>query len=92
MTEICFDTKAQRYRLMAADQDDIGWRRFMEGMVCRRTRDIQDTYSSVEGSNISPCRWAQGLVIKLLETTPLPMAIPVCTNPRQGLGHSHHSS
>jgi hypothetical protein len=41
----------------------------MEGMVCHRTRDIQETYSSVEGSNILPCQWAQGLVVKLLETT-----------------------
>jgi hypothetical protein len=68
MTEICFD-KAQRYCLMVADQDDIGWRRFMEGVVCHCACDIQDTYSSVKGSNISPCQWAQGLVIKLLERT-----------------------
>jgi hypothetical protein len=68
MTEICFD-KAQHYPLMAADQDDIGWCRFMEGMVCSRARDIQDTYSSDKGLNISPCQWAQGLVITLLEMT-----------------------
>jgi hypothetical protein len=44
MTEICQD-KAQRYRLMATDQDDIGWQWFMEGIVCRQAWDIQDTYS-----------------------------------------------
>jgi hypothetical protein len=68
MTEICRD-KAQRYRLMATDQDDIGWHQFIEGMVCHRARDIQETYSSVKGSNILSCQWAQGLVVKLLETT-----------------------
>ena len=68
MIEICRD-KAQRYRLIATDQDDIGWQRFIEGMVWRRAWDIQDTYSSVKGSNISSCQWAQGLVVKLLETT-----------------------
>jgi hypothetical protein len=31
--------------------------------------DIQDTYSSVKGSDILSCQWAQGLVVKLLETT-----------------------
>jgi hypothetical protein len=55
MTEICWD-KAQHYRLMATDQDDIGWWRFMEGMVCHQAWDIQDTYSSVEGSNILSCQ------------------------------------
>jgi hypothetical protein len=68
MTEIC-PNKAQRYCSMAADQDDIGWRWFMEGIICRCAWDIQDIYSSVKGSNISPCQWAQGLVIKLLKTT-----------------------
>ncbi len=33
MFEIC-QGKAYCFCLMAADQDDIGWRRFVEGMVC----------------------------------------------------------
>ncbi len=68
MTEICWD-KAQQYRLMVTDQDDIRWQWFMEGMIYRQAWDVQDAYSSVEGSNISSCQWAQGLVVKLLETT-----------------------
>jgi hypothetical protein len=39
MTEICQD-KAQCYRLMATDQDDISWHLFMEGMVCHQAWDI----------------------------------------------------
>jgi hypothetical protein len=68
MTDICRN-KAQRYCLMMTDQDDIGWRQFIKGMVCRCAWDIQETYSLVEGSNILPCQWAQGLVVKLLKMT-----------------------
>ncbi len=68
MTKICYD-KAHHYHLMAADQDKIGWRHFMEGMVCRRARDIQTIYSTVEGSFITPLQWSAGLVIKLLKAT-----------------------
>ena len=54
---------------MAEEQDAIGWRRFMEGMISKKLRDIQTEYSVIEGSYISPTLWAQGLVIKLLEAT-----------------------
>ncbi len=33
MLDICLGLD-MRYHLMAQDQDEIGWRRFMEGMVC----------------------------------------------------------
>jgi hypothetical protein len=54
---------------MARDQDKIGWQRFMEGMVTKELREIQTTYSTVEGSNVSPEQWTVGVVTKLLETT-----------------------
>jgi hypothetical protein len=54
---------------MATDQDEIGWRRFMEGMVTKDLREIQTTYSAIEGSNVSPKQWTIGVIIKLLETT-----------------------
>ena len=54
---------------MAAEQEAIGWRRFMEGMISKKLREIQTEYSVIEGSNISPPLWARGLVIKLLEAT-----------------------
>ncbi len=68
MTKIWYD-KAHHYQLMAADQDAIGWRCFMEGMVCHRAQDIQTIYSTVKGSSIPPLQWTKGLVIKLLEAT-----------------------
>jgi hypothetical protein len=68
MSDICRG-RAQRYELMAREQDEIGWRRFMEGMVCKGMRNIQETYTQVEGSNILSIQWTQGLIIKLLEAT-----------------------
>jgi hypothetical protein len=68
MTEICIG-KEERHRQMAQEQDAIGWRRFMEGMISKRIRGIQALHSKVEGTTISPEQWATGLVIKLLEIT-----------------------
>jgi hypothetical protein len=41
----------------------------MEGMVAKDLREIQATYSEIEGSNVMPKQWTIGVVIKLLETT-----------------------
>ncbi len=68
MTDIC-QGKAHRYELMAKEQDKIGWRQFMEGMVCRGVRNIQEMYTQVKGSNIISVQSPQGLIIKLLEAT-----------------------
>jgi hypothetical protein len=68
MMEICRG-KEERYRRMAQEQDAIGWRRFMEGMISKQIRGIQALYHKVEGSTISPEHWTMGLVIKLLEIT-----------------------
>jgi hypothetical protein len=54
---------------MADKQDTIGWRRFMEGMVTRSIRRIQETYMTTDGSNLSPEKWTVGVVTKLLEAT-----------------------
>ena len=39
MTEIC-RSMDNRYRRVAEEQDAIGWRRFMEGMICHRLRGL----------------------------------------------------
>ncbi len=54
---------------MAREQDAIGWRRFMEGMISTRMREIQRYFHISEGTRTSPERWAQGLIMKLLEAT-----------------------
>jgi hypothetical protein len=41
------DTRSEVYHLMAKSQDEIGWRRFMEGMVSLRIIDIQQEYFAI---------------------------------------------
>ena len=58
-----------QYRRLAVSVDCIGWRRFMEGMISRELVELQK-YAVVEsGSRLSVEKWAQELVIKLLEIT-----------------------
>jgi hypothetical protein len=68
MSEICYGM-GKIYTSMAADQDRIRWRRFMEGMVCTRIRGIQEAYSMIKGMHTSASRWTTGLILKLLKTT-----------------------
>jgi hypothetical protein len=51
MTKIC-NRMDHRYRKVAEEQDAIGWRRFMEGMICRT-----GLAESKQHSKRSSCRW-----------------------------------
>ena len=68
MENICEGLGTQ-YQKMAREQDAIGWRRFMEGMISKEMRTIQYQYYHGQGSRLSSTRWAKGLILKLLETT-----------------------
>ena len=68
MVEICSGLE-ESYQRMAVEQDAIGWRRFMEGMISQRMRTIQRLYCLQAGIRISPEKWAKGLILKLLEIT-----------------------
>jgi hypothetical protein len=68
MEDICIDNRYdEQYKTMARVQDTIGWRRFMEGMVCTKMRQIQQSHSSVMGQNNDTERWGKELVIRLME-------------------------
>ncbi len=70
MKEICTENDYNdRYKNMARLQDSIGWRRFMEGMVCKEIRTIQSAYSSVTRLRCNTEKWGQDLVTRLLEVT-----------------------
>ena len=58
-----------RFTSMAQEQDTIGWRRFMEGMICSKIREIQLDYHHRHGTLMNPQRWTCGLILKLMETT-----------------------
>ncbi len=68
MEEICHGL-GEPYMQMAKEQDAIGWRRFMAGMICKGMRKIQHDHHHRQGTRMSTDRWAQGLIIKLLEVT-----------------------
>ena len=70
MAQICLDIGySGKFRNMAHTQDKIGWRRFMEGMICREARQIQEEYRIACGSWTSGIHWAEGVITKLLEIT-----------------------
>ena len=58
-----------RLLTFARSQDIIGWRRFMEGMISKECRIIQQTFLTICGSKLSIACWGEGLVTKLLEIT-----------------------
>ena len=61
--------KGARFQKMDASQDTIGWHRFMEGMISKEIMTVQRQYMDTSGGKLTPEAWAQGLVLKLLETT-----------------------
>ena len=68
MVEICRGLD-EIYQQMAVDQDAIGWRRFMEGMIVQDFRSIQHQYLQQDESRRSSRKWAQGLITRLMECT-----------------------
>jgi hypothetical protein len=68
MVEIC-NGLGEPFQRMAWDQDEIGWRLFMEGMICTKMRHIQNEYHSREGTSTTSEQWAKGVILKLLEAT-----------------------
>ena len=70
MEEICIENGYdERYKAMARAQDSIGWRRFMEGVICKEIRVIQIIHARVTGLKCNTERWGRGLVTLLLEVT-----------------------
>ncbi len=68
MVKIC-NGLGDQLQQMAWDQDAIGWRRFIEGMICTCMHRIQSDYHYKVGMHINPEQWARGLILKLLEAT-----------------------
>ena len=64
----CIEGK-EHLRKMAEGQDEIGWRRFMEGMFSMHMICIQNDYRQWSGEGLSAKVWAGQLVVRLLEIT-----------------------
>ena len=54
---------------LGKEQDEIGWRHFMEGMICKQARLIQTLHHYSAGTKVALEKWTMGLVQKLLEAT-----------------------
>jgi len=57
----------QRFQKLALSQDNIGWRRFMEGMISKEICILQHEHTRISGLAYSNNNWARDLVVKLLE-------------------------
>ena len=68
MNDICRG-QHEEFRKFAKAQDNIGWRRFMEGMVATECRVVQQNYLRFFGLKGSAGTWMQGLMTKLMEST-----------------------
>jgi hypothetical protein len=53
MAEVC-QGLGENYQKMAREQDAIGWRQFMEGMISRSMRGIQQLYHERQGTHMAP--------------------------------------
>ncbi len=70
MLEICNQHRyGVSYRNMARAQDEIGWRRFLEGMISLEFRKLQHKYYVLHGLRTSVKQWSIDLITKLLEVT-----------------------
>lgn len=69
MREVLVDPQADGMVRMASSQDEIGRRRFMEGMVSWLLIDVQQDYFAMQGSSWKLQKWASRLVVRLLEIT-----------------------
>ena len=71
MTYVLHGT-GRRYIKLAASQDLVGWRRFMEGMIYKEMLVIQQEYldlRGVRGTPTTPTSWNKFLIVCLIEIT-----------------------
>ncbi len=61
--------KGARFERLARSMDEIGWRRYIEGMVSTEILAIQSDFVNFGRCSLSLDVWAKGLVMKLLEIT-----------------------
>ena len=68
MTDICWNLP-ERYKRIAQAQDNIGWRRFLEGMVVAEFRLLIEEVGLRDNTRWSAAKWTQQLILKLQEIT-----------------------
>ena len=61
--------EGNKLRKLAKSMDQIGWRRYMEGMISKEVLGIQVEFTVMGAGSMTTINWAKGLAIKLLEIT-----------------------
>ena len=70
MAEIQVDLDLpSRFDKAVSSQDTIGWRRMLEGMISKEFAVLQKEYWDETGATNSLDKWAEGLIVRLLEIT-----------------------
>ena len=59
MQEVCRGHHV-RYRKLGQSQDNIGWRRFMEGCISKEIVQLQLEFAKVHGMKMGMTNWASG--------------------------------
>jgi hypothetical protein len=70
-TKVMCEDMDHRYHKVAEEQDAIGWRQIMEGMLCAVSENCRKCtqWLKVCTSQDISGQWTVGVIIKLLETT-----------------------
>ncbi len=68
MEEVCRGCNKE-YHQLGKEQDKIGWRYYMEGIICKQARLFQTLHHYSAGTKLAPEKWAMGLVQNLPEAT-----------------------
>lgn len=55
--------------LLAKEQDEIGWRNFMEGRISKRFCDIQSVFLADSSGYLNGRDWVKGFISRLLQIT-----------------------
>ena len=55
--------------LLAKEQDEIGWRNFMEGRISKRFYDIQSVFLADSSGYLNGRDWVKGFISRLLQIT-----------------------
>ena len=68
MSQIAWD-ESSKFRKLAKSMDQIGWRRYTEGIISKEVLEIQAEFAAVGAGSVTTDNWAKGLTKKLLEIT-----------------------
>ena len=61
--------ESNKFRKLTKSMDQIGWMRYMKGMISKEVLGIQAKFTAVGAGLMTTINWAKGLTIKLFKIT-----------------------